>query len=69
MVVVCLWVDVLVVETTEIEAKDKTHTTLFRKSCTNSLISYRIVVAYKKPIIEALFHLSIYILTPAQGEV
>ena len=33
------------------------------KSCTNSLISYRIVLAYKKPIIEALFQQSGYMYT------
>ena len=39
----------------------KSTTTLFGKSCTNCLISHRFVVAYKKPIAEAFFYLSIYI--------
>ena len=34
----------------------KTTTTPFKKSYTNSLISHRFVVAYKKPIIETLFY-------------
>ena len=45
----------------------KTSTTPFRKSYTNSLISYRYVVAYIKPIIEAFFFLSVYI-HPWQSE-
>ena len=39
----------------------KTTTTPFGKSCTNSLISHRFVVAYKKPIVEAFFYPSVYI--------
>ena len=39
----------------------KTTTTPFGKSCTNSLISHRIVTAYKKPIVEDFFSPSIYI--------
>ena len=39
----------------------KTTTTPFRKSCTNRVISHRLVVAYNKHIKEAFFYPSIYI--------
>ena len=45
----------------------KTTTTHFRKSCTNSLTSHRFVAAYKKPIVEAFFCLSVYTLVAVQG--
>ena len=38
----------------------KTTTTPFEKSCTNSLMSHRFEVAYKRPIVEALFTQHIY---------
>ena len=39
----------------------KTTTTPFGKSCANSLISRRFVLAYKRPIIEAFLYGSVYI--------
>ena len=39
----------------------KTTTTSLGKSFSNSLISHRFEVAYKNPVIEALFYPSIYI--------
>ena len=50
----------LAVETTELETKVQNPYLTLGKSCTNSWISYRIVVAYKNPIIEALFHPKVY---------
>ena len=47
----------------------KTTTTPFVKSCTNSLISCRFVVANQKPIIEAFFYLSVYIYQWQSGEI